>query len=187
MRGGGPSSAGGKRQMFDCTPQILIMCRDSIRRRTLYARCRGVGDGKISGKARLRDDTEHRPPQIICWFATHYKMFCRERSWTVPMLGKHRTIPALRQSTAPAAAARHLRCQMLGYRVAVPASCFGAKSPSHSATAAPASVRCFRHWRRSPLQHPVSALWASARLARRNRHLELCGIALKNFVLSPAK
>ena len=24
------------------------------------------------------------------------------------------------------------------------------KSPSHSATAAPASVRCFRHWRRSP-------------------------------------
>ena len=32
---------------------------------------------------------------------------------------------------------------------------------SHSATAAPASVRCFRHWRRSPLQHPVlSALLA---------------------------
>ena len=29
------------------------------------------------------------------------------------------------------------------------------KSPSHSATAAPASVRCIRHWRRSPLQHPV--------------------------------
>ena len=43
----------------------------------------------------------------------------------------------------------------------VPASCFGGKSPSHSATAAPASVRCFRHWRRSPLQHPVlSALLA---------------------------
>ena len=37
----------------------------------------------------------------------------------------------------------------------------GGKSPSHSATAAPASVRCFRHWRRSPLQHPVlSALLA---------------------------
>ena len=37
----------------------------------------------------------------------------------------------------------------------------GAKSPSHSATAAPASVRCIRHWRRSPLQHPVlSALLA---------------------------
>ena len=36
--------------------------------------------------------------------------------------------------------------------------------PSHSATAAPASVRCFRHWRRSPLQHPVlSALfWLSS-------------------------
>ena len=35
------------------------------------------------------------------------------------------------------------------------------KSPSHSATAALASVRCIRHWRRSPLQHPVlSALLA---------------------------
>ncbi len=35
------------------------------------------------------------------------------------------------------------------------------KSPSHSATAAPASVRCIRHWRRSPLQHKVlSALLA---------------------------
>ena len=32
---------------------------------------------------------------------------------------------------------------------------------AHSAIAAPASVRCFRHWRRSPLQHPVlSALLA---------------------------
>ena len=31
----------------------------------------------------------------------------------------------------------------------------------HSATAAPASVRCIRHWRRSPLQHKVlSALFA---------------------------
>ena len=59
-------------------------------------------------------------------------------------------------STAPAAAARHLRCQNARQcRVAVPASCFGDKSPSHSATAAPASVRCIRHWRRSPLQHKV--------------------------------
>ena len=44
------------------------------------------------------------------------------------------------------------------------------KSPSHSATAAPASVRCIRHWRRSPLQHPVlSALlaWHLPHLARR--------------------
>ena len=31
----------------------------------------------------------------------------------------------------------------------------------HSATAAPASVRCIRHWRRSPLQHKgLSALFA---------------------------
>ena len=30
--GGGHYPAGGERQMFDCTPQILIICRDSIRR-----------------------------------------------------------------------------------------------------------------------------------------------------------
>ena len=66
--------------------------------------------------------------------------------------GNTAQFPPCGLSTAPAAAARHLRCQN---RVAVPASCFGGKSPSHSATAAPASVRCFRHWRRSPLQHPV--------------------------------
>ncbi len=36
----------------------------------------------------------------------------------------------------------------------------GAKAP-HALTAGPASVRCFRHWRRSTLQHPVlSALLA---------------------------
>ncbi|MFR4668204.1 MAG: hypothetical protein ACLT8A_16045 [Subdoligranulum sp.] len=55
------------------------------------------------------------------------------------------------------------------------------QKPSHSATAAPASVRCFRHWRRSPLQHPVlSALFGLAAAAPRSpyRHLELCGIAL---------
>ena len=41
-------------------------------------------------------------------------------------------------STAPAAAAHRLRCKNAREcRVAVPASCFGDKSPSHSATAAP--------------------------------------------------
>ena len=65
--------------MFDCTPQILIMCRDFIRRGAHYTPAAlWVGDGgKISGKARLRDDAEHRPLQIICWLATHYKMFCK--------------------------------------------------------------------------------------------------------------
>ncbi len=56
------------------------------------------------------------------------------------------------------------------FRITNPASCFGGKSPSHSATAAPASVRCFRHWRRSPLQQSVlSALlaWHLPHLARR--------------------
>ena len=37
-----------------------------------------MGDGgKISGKARLRDDADPRPLQIICWLAIHYKMFCK--------------------------------------------------------------------------------------------------------------
>ena len=68
--------------MLDCTPQILIMCQDFIRRGAHYAPAAlWVGDGgKISGKARLRDDVDPRPLQIICWLATHYKMFCRERS-----------------------------------------------------------------------------------------------------------
>ena len=47
-----------------------------------------------------------------------------------------------------------------GKRTAVESYLRG-EDPSHSANAAPASVRCFRHWRRSPLQHPVlSALLA---------------------------
>ena len=83
---------------------------------------------------------------------------------------QHRTIPALRQ--APLRQLRHGICvaKMLdnvGLRYPHRAS---GQSPSHSATAAPASVRCFRHWRRSPLQHPVlSALlaWHLPRLARR--------------------
>ena len=53
--------------MFDCTPQILIMCRDFIRRGAHYTPAAlWAGDGgKISGKARLRDDAEHRPLQMI--------------------------------------------------------------------------------------------------------------------------
>ena len=86
-------------------------------------------------------------------------------------IGNTAQFPPCGLSTAPAAAARHLRCQNARQcRIAVPASCFGSKSPSHSATAAPASVRCFRHWRCSPLQHPVlSALlaWHLPHLARR--------------------
>ena len=65
---GGHHPAEGERQMFDCTPQILIMCRDFIRRGAHYTPAAlRVGDG----------DAEHRPLQIICWLATHYKMFCK--------------------------------------------------------------------------------------------------------------
>ena len=42
----GHHPAGGERQMFDCTPQILIMCRDFIRRGAHYALAAlWVGDG----------------------------------------------------------------------------------------------------------------------------------------------
>ena len=42
----GHHPAGGERQMFDCTPQILIMCRDSIRRGAHYMPAAlWVGDG----------------------------------------------------------------------------------------------------------------------------------------------
>ena len=87
-----------------------------------------------------------------------YKLFSVKPEIPV-VLRQHRTIPALRlkhRSGSCGTASALPKC-----RVAVPASCFGGKSPSHSATAAPASVRCFRHWRRSPLQHPaLSALLA---------------------------
>ncbi len=73
-----------------------------------------------------------------------YKLFSVKPEIPV-VLRQHRTIPALRlkhRSGSCGTASALPKC-----RVAVPASCFGGKSPSHSATAAPASVRCFRHWR----------------------------------------
>ena len=85
--------------------------------------------------------------------------------------GQHRTIPALRlkhRSGSCGTASALPKCSIMsgcGTRIVL-----RGKSPSHSATAAPASVRCFRHWRRSPLQHPVlSALlaWQLPHLARR--------------------
>ena len=86
-------------------------------------------------------------------------------------LRQHRTIPALRlkhRSGSCGTASALPKCSIMsgcGTRIVL-----RGKSPSHSATAAPASVRCFRHWRRSPLQHPVlSALlaWHLPHLARR--------------------
>ena len=75
---------------------------------------------------------------------------------------QHRTIPALRlkhRSGGCGTASALPKCSIMsgcGTRIVL-----RGKSPSHSATAAPASVRCIRHWRRSPLQHPVlSALLA---------------------------
>ena len=87
------------------------------------------------------------------------------------MLRQHRTIPALRlkhRSGSCGTASALPKCSIMsgcGTRIVL-----RGQKPSHSATAAPASVRCFRHWRRSPLQHPVlSALlaWHLPHLARR--------------------
>ena len=66
-------------------------------------------------------------------------------------LGQYRTIPALRlkhRSGGCGTASALPKCSIMsgcGTRIVL-----RGKSPSHSATAAPASVRCFRHWRRSP-------------------------------------
>jgi len=87
------------------------------------------------------------------------------------ILGQHRTIPALQlkhRSGSCGTASALPKCSIMsgcGTRIVL-----RGKSPSHSATAAPASVRCFRHWRRSPLQHPaLSALlaWHLPHLAHR--------------------
>ena len=109
------------------------------------------------GHPALRDNKKHcagrgsmprpRPNETRCAIKVQRVCFT---------LGNTAQFPPYGISAAPAAAARHLRCQNARQcRVAVPASCFGDKSPSHSATAAPASVRCIRRWRRSPLQHKV--------------------------------
>ena len=78
------------------------------------------------------------------------------RQAVIVNLRQHRTIPALRlkhRSGGCGTASALPKCSIMsgcGTRIVL-----RGKSPSHSATAAPASVRCFRHWRRSPLQHPV--------------------------------
>ena len=86
----------------------------------------------------------------------------------ITMLRQHRTIPALRlkhRSGSCGTASALPKCSIMsgcGTRIVL--------RGQKSATAAPASVRCFRHWRRSPLQHPVlSALlaWHLPHLARR--------------------
>ena len=93
------------------------------------------------------------------------------RQAVIVNLRQHRTIPALRlkhRSGSCGTASALPKCSIMsgcGTRIVL-----RGKSPSHSATAALASVRCFRHWRRSPLQHPVlSALlaWHLPHLARR--------------------
>ncbi|MFR4668076.1 MAG: hypothetical protein ACLT8A_15345 [Subdoligranulum sp.] len=102
-------------------------------------------------------------------------------------LGNAAQFPPDGLSTAPAAAARHLRCQNARYcRVAVPTPCFGAKSPRTLRPLLPAS-----------LFPPLAALTlaassiicafglASAAPRSPYRHLELCGIALIHPPLFP--
>ena len=73
------------------------------------------------------------------------------RQAVIVNLRQHRTIPALRlkhRSGGCGTASALPKCSIMsgcGTRIVL-----RGKSPSHSATAAPASVRCFRHWRRSP-------------------------------------
>ncbi len=88
------------------------------------------------------------------------------------VIRQHRTIPALplkHRSGSCGTASALPKCSIMsgcGTRIVLQ----GQKPLALSATAAPASARCFRHWRRSPLQHPVlSALlaWHLPHLARR--------------------
>ena len=95
-------------------------------------------------------------PAVLCDNRIIEQLPNRKNLW------QHRTIPALRlkhRSGGCGTASALPKCSIMsgcGTRIVL-----RGKSPSHSATAAPASVRCFRHWRRSPLQHPVlSALLA---------------------------
>ena len=95
-------------------------------------------------------------PAVLCDNRIIEQLPNRKNLW------QHRTIPALRlkhRSGGYGTASALPKCSIMsgcGTRIVL-----RGQKPSHSATAAPASVRCFRHWRRSPLQHPVlSALLA---------------------------
>ena len=71
-------------------------------------------------------------------------------------LRQHRTIPALRlkhRSGSCDTASALPKCSIMsgcGTRIVL-----RGQKPLALCDRCPASVRCFRHWRRSPLQHPV--------------------------------
>ena len=111
------------------------------------------------------------PPQPSHHLKSQGRAFLHSPDFNLSSLWQHRTIPALRlkhRSGGCGTASALPKCSIMsGCGTCI---VLRGKSPSHSATAAPASVRCFRHWRRSPLQHPVlSALlaWHLPHLARR--------------------
>ena len=94
-------------------------------------------------------------------------------------LRKHRTIPALRHRSWQL---RHGICvakMSIISGCGTPHRASGAKAPALCDRAAPASVRCFRHWR-AHLASSIICAFGLASAAPRSpyRHLELCGIAL---------
>ena len=94
---------------------------------------------------------------------------------------QHRTIPALRlkhRSGSCGTASALPKCSIMsgcGTRIVLR----GQKSLA-LCDRCPCFGSLFRHWRRSPLQHPVLSAFGLASAAPRSpyRHLELCGIAL---------
>ena len=93
------------------------------------------------------------------------------RQAVIVNLRQHRTIPALRlkhRFGSCGTASALPKCSIMsgcGTR-----NVLRGQKPLTLCDRCPASVRCFRHWRRSPLQHPVlSALlaWQLPHLARR--------------------
>ena len=118
------------------------------------------------GRCSHRPAGTHLPPNIPPQPSHHLKSqgraFLHSPDFNLSSLWQHRTIPALRlkhRSDGCGTASALPKCSIMsGCGTCI---VLRGKSPSHSATAAPASVRCIRHWRRSPLQHPVlSALLA---------------------------
>ena len=128
-----------------CSRRLYLPC--VIPQRLYAAWCRQVG----------QEDSKTKKPRKTMKIRRGPKM-----QYILLFFGQHRTIPALRlkhRSGSCGTASALPKCSIMsgcGTRIVL-----RGKSPSHSATAAPASVRCIRHWRRSPLQHPVlSALLA---------------------------
>ena len=121
-------------------------------------------------------------PAITACPNARWKKFC-SRPFDFD-IRQHRTIPALRlkhRSGSCGTASALPKCSIMsgcGTRIVL-----RGQSPSHSATAAPASVRCFRHWRRSPLQHPVLSALLAWHLPHLARHIGTSNYAVLPYIV----